>query len=51
VIVAGALVTEEILAWARPFTRGDLLVSDRGVRWGLAARLLEDSTIAESGPY
>ncbi len=32
VIVAGALVTEEILAWARPFTRGDLLVSDRGVR-------------------
>ena len=51
VIVAGALVTEEILAWARPFTRGDLLVSERGVRWGLAARLLEDSTIAESGPY
>ena len=51
VIVAGALVTEEILAWARPFTRGDLLVSDRGVRWGLAARLLQGSTITESGPY
>jgi exopolyphosphatase / guanosine-5'-triphosphate,3'-diphosphate pyrophosphatase len=50
VIVAGALVTEEILAWARPFTRGDLLVSDRGVRWGLAARLLEGSTIAETSP-
>jgi exopolyphosphatase/guanosine-5'-triphosphate,3'-diphosphate pyrophosphatase len=50
VIVAGAVVTDEILAWARPFTRGDLLVSDRGVRWGLAARLLQGSTIAESGP-
>ena len=50
VIVAGALVTEEILAWARPFTRGDLLVSDRGVRWGLAERLLEGSTIAETSP-
>lgn len=50
VIVAGALVTEEILAWAAPFTRGDLLVSDRGVRWGLAARLLEGSTIAETSP-
>jgi exopolyphosphatase / guanosine-5'-triphosphate,3'-diphosphate pyrophosphatase len=49
VIVAGAAVTAEILAWARPFTRGGLLVSDRGVRWGLAARLLEGSTIAESG--
>jgi exopolyphosphatase/guanosine-5'-triphosphate,3'-diphosphate pyrophosphatase len=50
VIVAGAVITEEILAWSRPFTRGDLLVSDRGVRWGLAARLLEGSTSAESGP-
>jgi exopolyphosphatase / guanosine-5'-triphosphate,3'-diphosphate pyrophosphatase len=50
VIVAGAVITEEILAWSRPFTRGDLLVSDRGVRWGLAARLLEGSTIAESVP-
>jgi exopolyphosphatase/guanosine-5'-triphosphate,3'-diphosphate pyrophosphatase len=43
VIVAGALVMDEILAWARPFTRGDLLISDRGVRWGLAARLLGGS--------
>jgi exopolyphosphatase/guanosine-5'-triphosphate,3'-diphosphate pyrophosphatase len=50
VIVAGAIITEEILAWSRPFTRGDLLVSDRGVRWGLAARLLEGSTIRESAP-
>jgi exopolyphosphatase/guanosine-5'-triphosphate,3'-diphosphate pyrophosphatase len=40
VIVAGAVVTDEILTWARPFTRGDLVISDRGVRWGLAARLL-----------
>jgi len=40
VIVAGAVVTDEILTWARPFTRGDLIISDRGVRWGLAARLL-----------
>lgn len=50
VIVAGAVITDEILAWSRPFTRGDLLVSDRGVRWGLAAQLLEGSTIAGSGP-
>ena len=50
VIVAGAVITEEILAWSRPFTRGDLLVSDRGVRWGLAARLLQGSTIAQSVP-
>jgi exopolyphosphatase/guanosine-5'-triphosphate,3'-diphosphate pyrophosphatase len=50
VIVAGAVITDEILTWSRPFTRGDLLVSDRGVRWGLAARLLEGSTIAASGP-
>ena len=50
VIVAGAVITDEILAWSRPFTRGDLLVSDRGVRWGLAARLLEGSTIAGSDP-
>jgi exopolyphosphatase/guanosine-5'-triphosphate,3'-diphosphate pyrophosphatase len=40
VIVAGAVLTDEILTWARPFTRGDLVISDRGVRWGLAARLL-----------
>jgi exopolyphosphatase/guanosine-5'-triphosphate,3'-diphosphate pyrophosphatase len=50
VIVAGAVITDEILAWSRPFTRGDLLVSDRGVRWGLAARLLEGSTNAGSDP-
>lgn len=50
VIVAGAVITEEIVAWSQSFTRGDLLVSDRGVRWGLAARLLEGSTIAETAP-
>ena len=49
-IVAGAVITEEILAWSRPFTQGDLLVSDRGVRWGLAARLLEGSTSGASAP-
>jgi exopolyphosphatase / guanosine-5'-triphosphate,3'-diphosphate pyrophosphatase len=37
VIVAGALIVEEILAWAGA---AELLVSDRGVRWGLAKRLL-----------
>ncbi|MEP7126239.1 MAG: Ppx/GppA family phosphatase [Byssovorax sp.] len=50
VIVAGAVITDEILAWSRPFTRGDLLVSDRGVRWGLAAQLLQGSTSAGSSP-
>lgn len=50
VIVAGAVVTEEIFTWSLPFTRGDLLVSDRGVRWGLAATLLQGSTIEETSP-
>jgi exopolyphosphatase / guanosine-5'-triphosphate,3'-diphosphate pyrophosphatase len=36
VIVAGAVIVEEILAWAGA---GELVVSDRGVRWGLAQRL------------
>lgn len=36
VIVAGALIVEEVLAWAGA---GELVVSDRGVRWGLAKRL------------
>ena len=36
VIVAGALIVEEILAWAGA---DELVVSDRGVRWGLAKRL------------
>jgi exopolyphosphatase/guanosine-5'-triphosphate,3'-diphosphate pyrophosphatase len=36
VIVAGAVLVEEILAWAGA---GELVVSDRGVRWGLARRL------------
>lgn len=42
VIVAGSVIIEEILAWAgdRDEPRTDLLiVSDRGVRWGLARRL------------
>jgi exopolyphosphatase/guanosine-5'-triphosphate,3'-diphosphate pyrophosphatase len=37
VIVAGALIVEEILAWAGA---AELVASDRGVRWGLAKRLL-----------
>lgn len=38
VIVAGATLVEEILAWAG---MPELVVSDRGVRWGLALDLLE----------
>lgn len=42
VIVAGSLLIEEIMAWAgggdEPRT-DQLIVSDRGVRWGLARRL------------
>jgi exopolyphosphatase/guanosine-5'-triphosphate,3'-diphosphate pyrophosphatase len=37
VIVAGALIAEGVLAWARAEL---LVVSDRGVRWGLAKTLL-----------
>jgi exopolyphosphatase/guanosine-5'-triphosphate,3'-diphosphate pyrophosphatase len=37
VIVAGAVVCEEVAAWARADA---MTVSDRGVRWGLARRLL-----------
>jgi len=36
VIVAGAVLVEEILAWSGA---GELWASDRGVRWGLAKRL------------
>jgi exopolyphosphatase/guanosine-5'-triphosphate,3'-diphosphate pyrophosphatase len=36
VIVAGAAIVEEVLAWA---AARELVVSDRGVRWGLAKRL------------
>lgn len=36
VIVAGAALCDEVLAWAGA---GELVVSDRGVRWGLARRL------------
>ena len=36
VIVAGAVIVEEVLTWAGA---GELIVSDRGVRWGLAKRL------------
>lgn len=38
VIVAGAVIVDEVLRWASPSSR-DLVVSDRGVRWGLAERL------------
>jgi exopolyphosphatase/guanosine-5'-triphosphate,3'-diphosphate pyrophosphatase len=36
VIVAGAAIVEAVLAWA---SADELVVSDRGVRWGLARRL------------
>lgn len=37
VIVAGGVLVDEILAWA---DASELIVSDRGVRWGLAHELL-----------
>jgi exopolyphosphatase/guanosine-5'-triphosphate,3'-diphosphate pyrophosphatase len=42
VIVAGALIVEETLQWARA---NELVVSDRGLRWGLIGR-----AVAQSGP-
>jgi exopolyphosphatase/guanosine-5'-triphosphate,3'-diphosphate pyrophosphatase len=39
VIVAGGVLLDEILAWA---SASELVVSDRGVRWGLARMLIED---------
>jgi exopolyphosphatase/guanosine-5'-triphosphate,3'-diphosphate pyrophosphatase len=36
VIVVGAAITRRVLAWSG---RAELVVSDRGVRWGLAERL------------
>jgi exopolyphosphatase/guanosine-5'-triphosphate,3'-diphosphate pyrophosphatase len=38
VIVAGAILVEEVLAWSAIEPR-ELVVSDRGVRWGLAEKL------------
>lgn len=38
VIVAGAIIAREVLAWSGASPRS-LVASDRGVRWGLAARL------------
>ncbi|MEO7330589.1 MAG: Ppx/GppA family phosphatase, partial [Minicystis sp.] len=38
VIVAGAVIVDEVLAWAAPASQ-EIVVSDRGVRWGLAERL------------
>jgi exopolyphosphatase/guanosine-5'-triphosphate,3'-diphosphate pyrophosphatase len=50
VIVAGGLIVAEVLAWARDRlgVQGqtadvEFVVSDRGVRWGLAKRLFETS--------
>ncbi|HEX3594250.1 MAG TPA: Ppx/GppA phosphatase family protein [Polyangiaceae bacterium] len=40
VIVAGAIIAEAVLAWAGA---EELVVSDRGVRWGLAKALLTRS--------
>lgn len=41
VIVAGSILVEEILTWAAGSNGppGELITSDRGVRWGLAHRL------------
>ena len=39
VIVAGALLVREIMSWAES---DELVVSDRGVRWGLAEGLLRE---------
>jgi exopolyphosphatase/guanosine-5'-triphosphate,3'-diphosphate pyrophosphatase len=40
VIVAGGILIEEILSWAGTGVPAPgLIVSDRGVRWGLARRL------------
>jgi len=36
VIPVGAAIVEAILGWARA---EEVIVSDRGVRWGVAARL------------
>jgi exopolyphosphatase / guanosine-5'-triphosphate,3'-diphosphate pyrophosphatase len=47
VIVAGAVILEEILTWAGAT---EFFVSDRGVRWGLAKRLAYGSTGAISAP-
>jgi exopolyphosphatase / guanosine-5'-triphosphate,3'-diphosphate pyrophosphatase len=47
VIVAGGLIVAEVLAWTRDSlgqsgaTDVEFVASDRGVRWGLAKRLLE----------
>jgi exopolyphosphatase/guanosine-5'-triphosphate,3'-diphosphate pyrophosphatase len=41
VIVAGAVLTHEILRWAGA---RETLVSDRGVRWGLLEELLDGET-------
>jgi exopolyphosphatase / guanosine-5'-triphosphate,3'-diphosphate pyrophosphatase len=45
VIVAGAVIASRILDWA---DRDSLVVSDRGVRWGLALRALGSSTPSSS---
>jgi len=39
VIVAGAIIVEQVCAHGRAER---LLVSERGVRWGLAAELLDE---------
>jgi exopolyphosphatase/guanosine-5'-triphosphate,3'-diphosphate pyrophosphatase len=40
VIVTGALLVERVLAWSQ---QTELVVSDRGVRWGLAEELVAAS--------
>ena len=40
IIVGGACLTSELLSWSEA---GELLVSDRGLRWGLVAALLDQT--------
>jgi exopolyphosphatase/guanosine-5'-triphosphate,3'-diphosphate pyrophosphatase len=48
VIVAGAVIVDEVLRWVAP-EAGGLITSDRGVRWGLAERLAQRFTESPRG--
>lgn len=45
VIVAGAVIVEAVIAWANA---PELVVSDRGVRWGLAVELISDGYLRDT---
>jgi len=46
VIVSGAVVADEVMRWS---AAGEMIVSDRGVRWGLALRLATGEPPAGGG--